>query len=83
MRLAIMNPNETEAKIVGPTDPGVAVEVMPLIFSKTQRVLHTVQFEVKNDSGVILDRGYITVHSRSGKLGIEHRMETLKAPVDG
>ena len=85
MKIKILDPSPLEAKNVDmedADDEGYLVCASSVQYSKSQRSLFTLPFQVESDSGIVLDRGYLTLNVRTGKLGVEHRLEEIVSPVD-
>lgn len=62
-------------------EPVLLVETVQ--FSKAQRNLFVIPFEVRSTTGVCLDKGCITVNSVNGKLGVDHQVKEIVSPADG
>jgi uncharacterized protein YfaA (DUF2138 family) len=61
-------------------EPLLLVETVQ--FSKMQRNLLVIPFEVRSNTGVCLDKGCITVNSVNGKLGVDHQVKEIVSPAD-
>lgn len=90
MIISIGRPSTMDAKLVADkgADPGILITIKPRRYSKSQRKVTLFPFSIireeapgafDKDNGM-LDQGYITLDTRTGKLIIEHRNEEV--PVE-
>ena len=86
MKVLLYSPSPMEGRVLQTSDDpklkGVHMGVQPIQFYKSQRSLFATPFAVLSEQGRVLDRGYVTVNSRTGKLSIEHRIEEVTPEAD-
>ena len=75
MRITLGNPSPMDAAMMAMEsgEPPALIRVMPRRYSKAQHKVNVFPFEVAQH-GKIVDQGYITLNTRTGKLTIEHRL---------
>lgn len=86
MILNILTPSPLEVKMLSVPEPDEngtpLISVRPIQYQKSQRTLYTLPIDVRSEGGELLDRAFLTVNSRSGRMSLEHRMEVIDCPVD-
>jgi len=93
MKITLSSPSALEGVMARPTAPlGKALVsvkpgeelavVTPIRFSRAQKTIFVVPFECESERGAILDKGYIAVNTKTGKLSIEHCAEPIPLDVD-
>jgi hypothetical protein len=58
------------------------VTVTPVRFSKSQKTIFVIPFECESDNGTSLDKGYIAVNTKTGRLTVEHCSDPIPMDVD-
>lgn len=81
MKISIMSPSPLEAKELT-KDIYALASVQPIQYQRGQRVIYVLPVVAYNDAGKVLDRAFLTVNTRTGKMGLEHRNEEVLMPVD-
>jgi hypothetical protein len=82
MLLKLHRPNEFENELKAHDENSDLIAVRPRVFAGSQRMLSVIPFSVTTDSGVMTDRGCISVNARTGVVKVEHMMKETDAPVD-
>jgi len=79
MQIKLFAPSAIDGKLTMPAgDPkklrpnANIATVTPTRFSKTQKTIFAIPFECHSDQGSLLDRGFISVNAKTGKLSVEH-----------
>ena len=84
MIINISKPSPLEAELlpVAFDNSVVGMSMRPLQYQRSQRTLYVTPVLVCDDSNNILDRAFLTVNSKTGKLSLEHRNAPIACLVD-
>ena len=82
MKIHLYKPSSMEGKLLPAKDEFGIASVMPTRYAKTQRTIFAIPFECTSDSGVSVDKGFIAVNVRTGKLSVEHCTKMVPMDVD-